>query len=124
MHRPAVRLTRSAFLVVAPLLLAAAHPTPSRAQQAMDTLMGAARESGATLVTSLHDVPMALRCFPRIIGLRDGQLMFDRPAAAVDAELLQRLYERKLDELQPPPGGRAVDEPAPRESAPATMHCR
>jgi phosphonate transport system ATP-binding protein len=97
---------------------------PSRAQQAMDTLMGAARESGATLVTSLHDVPMALRCFSRIIGLRDGQLMFDRPAAAVDAELLQRLYERKLDELQPSPGGRAVDEPAPRESAPATMHCR
>lgn len=34
MHRPVVRLTRSAFLVVAPLLLAAAHPTLSRAQQA------------------------------------------------------------------------------------------
>ena len=97
---------------------------PSRAQQAMDTLTGAARESGATLVTTMHDVPMALRSFPRIVGLRDGQVMFDRPAAAVDGELLQRLYERKLDELQPPPGGRTLDEPPPRERAPAAMHCR
>jgi phosphonate transport system ATP-binding protein len=97
---------------------------PSRAQQAMDTLTGAAREAGATLVTTLHDVPMALRCFPRIVGLREGRVMFDRPAAAVDTDLLQRLYERKLDELQPPAGGRVVDEPPPREPLPAAMHCR
>ena len=97
---------------------------PSRAQQAMDTLTSAAREAGATLVTTLHDVPMALRSFPRIIGLQEGRVLFDRPASQVDEALLRRLYERRPDELVPPPGGSAVDEAAPRERAPAAMHCR
>src|SRR5687768_9489270 len=59
---------------------------PSRAAQALASLTQAARETGATLITTLHDVPMALRTFPRIVGLRDGALMFDLPAAEVTAE--------------------------------------
>jgi phosphonate transport system ATP-binding protein len=63
---------------------------------------------------------MALRTFPRIVGLRDGSVMFDLPAAQVTRELLHALYERKLEELQ----GTAVIEEPPRPSAPAAMHCR
>src|SRR5688572_3983890 len=73
---------------------------PSRAAQALASLTEAARESNATLVTSLHDVPMALRTFPRIVGLRGGMLMFDLPAAEVTAERLHALYEQRLEELQ------------------------
>jgi phosphonate transport system ATP-binding protein len=94
---------------------------PTRAGQAMQSLAEAARESGATLVCTLHDVPMALRTFPRVVGLRDGAVMFDRPASEVTPELLQALYERKLDELQ----GTAVrEEPPARAPAAAGMHCR
>ena len=54
---------------------------PARAEQAIVSLTQAAKERGATLVTTLHHVDMALRHFPRIIGLRDGELAFDLPAA-------------------------------------------
>ena len=94
---------------------------PSRAGQAIASLTAAARESGATLITTLHDVPMALRSFPRILGLRDGALMFDLPAQQVDAERLRALYAQRLDELQ---GAAPLDEPAAEKPAPVVMHCR
>ncbi len=94
---------------------------PSRAEQAVATLIAAARESGATLVTTLHDVPMALRNFPRIVGMRDGRVLFDLPADQVSAEQLRTLYEQKLDELE----GRAPPlELGERVPARPAMHCR
>jgi phosphonate transport system ATP-binding protein len=94
---------------------------PSRAGQAIASLTAAARESGATLITTLHDVPMALRSFPRILGLRDGALMFDLPASQVDASRLHALYEQRLDELQ---GAAPWDDPPAAQPAPVVMHCR
>jgi len=94
---------------------------PSRAGQAIASLTAAAHESGATLITTLHDVPMALRSFPRVLGLRDGALMFDLPAPQVDAERLRALYAQRLDELQ---GAAPLDEPAAEKPAPVVMHCR
>ncbi|MGZ5194564.1 MAG: phosphonate ABC transporter ATP-binding protein [Ramlibacter sp.] len=94
---------------------------PSRAGQAIASLTAAAHESGATLITTLHDVPMALRSFPRILGLRDGALMFDLPARQVDAERLRALYAQRLDELQ---GGAPLDEQPAEKPAPVVMHCR
>ena len=65
---------------------------PARGQQALATLLQEARARRATLVATLHDVPMALQHFPRIVGLREGELVFDLPAAEVTPELLQDLY--------------------------------
>jgi phosphonate transport system ATP-binding protein len=94
---------------------------PSRAGQAMQSLTHAASKSGATLIATLHDVQMALRTFPRVVGLRDGALMFDLPASQVTPELLHSLYEQKLDELR----GGAVPDLAPEAApVPAAMHCR
>ena len=72
---------------------------PARAEQAIESLTTAARDRGATLVTTLHHVEMALRHFPRIIGMRDGELAFDLPAAAVTPEHLHQLYDQHLGEL-------------------------
>jgi phosphonate transport system ATP-binding protein len=71
---------------------------PSRARLAIDTLTKAARDRGATLVVSLHQVTVAER-FPRIIGLRDGELAFDLPAAEVTRDRLARLYAQFEHEL-------------------------
>jgi phosphonate transport system ATP-binding protein len=97
---------------------------PSRATQALDTLTHSARARGATLVCTLHQVERALQCFPRIIGLRDGQVAFDLPVEQVTPARLQALYAQHEDELH---GGAPVNEfpgaqatPAP----PAVMHCR
>jgi phosphonate transport system ATP-binding protein len=95
---------------------------PTRARQAMATLVQGAAERGVTLVATLHQVDMALAHFPRIVGLREGQVMFDLPAAEVTRERLERLYAQHEDELD----GRALpaQEPVPAAPAPVAMHCR
>ena len=94
---------------------------PMRARQAIDTLLSGAREHGATLVTTLHQVEVALEHFPRIVGLRDGALAFDLPAAQVTREHLARLYEQHEDELH---GPAPLDAAPPTTPQPVVMHCR
>jgi phosphonate transport system ATP-binding protein len=96
---------------------------PMRARMAMTALVGLAAEREVTLVATLHQVDMALAHFPRIVGLRDGQLVFDLPSAQVSREHLAHLYDQHEHELR----GEApirVDEPAPTAPASAVMHCR
>ena len=95
---------------------------PTRAQQAIESLTRAASERGATLVTTLHHVEMALRHFPRIIGLRDGELAFDLPADQVTPQRLHQLYEQHLDELSGV--GPTLPPEAPAATAPVAMQCR
>ena len=54
--------------------------------------MADAQTRNACFVASLHAVDIALRWFPRIIGLRDGEVFFDLPASEVSESLLQQLY--------------------------------
>lgn len=94
---------------------------PARAAQAMQSLTQAARERGATLVCTMHDVPMALQSFPRVIGLRDGVLQFDAAPQDVDAQRLRGLYHGHLDELDArAPAVVPVVEPGPA----VIVHCR
>ena len=95
---------------------------PTRAQQAMATLVGVARERGITLVATLHQVDMALAHFPRIVGLRDGAVAFDLPTAQVTPELLKQLYAQHEDELHGP--APELADPAPTAALPVVMHCR
>jgi phosphonate transport system ATP-binding protein len=95
---------------------------PTRAVQAISTLTSAAREKQATLVATLHHVEMALQHFPRIVGLRGGELAFDLPATQVTQQLLRDLYAQHLHELTGP-APEAVDIPA-TTALPAVMHCR
>jgi phosphonate transport system ATP-binding protein len=95
---------------------------PTRAAGAIDTLTAAARERGVTLVATLHQVDVALARFPRVIGLRDGELAFDLPAAEVSRERLARLYaqhEHELAAWAPP-----ADDAPPDGPRPVAMHCR
>ena len=95
---------------------------PTRAAGAITTLTAAARERGATLVATLHQVDVALARFARVIGLREGELAFDLPAAQVSRDMLTRLYSQHEHELAEwaPPASETADE-GPR---PAAMHCR
>ena len=96
---------------------------PTRAAQAITTLVQQAAQRGATLVATLHQVDMALAHFPRIVGLRDGRRVFDLPTAEVTRDRLEGLYaqhEGELDGAAPAPD--ALPEPA--TLAPVVMHCR
>jgi phosphonate transport system ATP-binding protein len=95
---------------------------PTRSRQAIGTLVDVARERGATLVATLHQVDVALAHFPRIVGLRDGQLAFDLPAAEVTRERLAALYDQFEHELR---GEVPVATPEVIQTPqPAVMHCR
>ena len=95
---------------------------PTRSQQAVSTLTQVARERGATLVATLHHVEMALANFPRIVGLRDGELAFDLPAAQVTPQRLQELYAQHLNELTGP--AVVEDNLLVNTVMPVVMNCR
>ncbi|WP_034412485.1 phosphonate ABC transporter ATP-binding protein, partial [Derxia gummosa] len=79
-----------------PALLLADEPVsaldPALADATLRVLAAQAEATGATLVASLHAVELALRHFPRVIGLRDGRIAFDLPAAEVTPARLAALY--------------------------------
>lgn len=94
---------------------------PSRAAMAIESLTQAARERGATLVTTLHQVDVATR-FARVIGLREGELQFDLPAQEVTRDRLGALYAQYEHELlgdAPLPGEQATDD-----TRSSVMYCR
>ena len=95
---------------------------PTRAQQAIRTLVQAAQLRGATLVATLHQVDAALAHFPRIVGLRDGALVFDLPAGQVTPERLARLYANESASAAPLVGGAPAGLPA--ASLPVVTYCR
>ena len=79
-----------------PALLLADEPVsaldPTLADLALGQLVAQSESTGATLVASLHAVDLALRWFPRIVGLRDARVVFDRPPGQVSEALLRALY--------------------------------
>ena len=95
---------------------------PTRGEQAIRTLTDIATERNATLVATLHHVDMALKSFARIIGMRDGQVIFDLPASSVTPLHLRDLYAQHLHELDGPAVAHnsVPDMPA----LPVVMHCR
>lgn len=94
---------------------------PTRSRQAVASLLHGAAERGATLVATLHQVDVALAEFPRIVGLRDGELAFDLPSAQVTPALLARLYRQHEHELRGEAPAAFPEAAAPQ---PAVMHCR
>ena len=65
---------------------------PGLALAMVDVLKQEAGSRGATLIASLHAVDLALKCFERIVGIRDGKIVFDLPAHKVTSLMLEDLY--------------------------------
>ena len=91
--------TAQALLVDEPL--SALDPTLS--QLTVATLLQEARARGATLICTLHQVDVARAHFPRIVGLKDGRIVFDLPREAVTDALIAALYQNDVPEPPAPP---------------------
>lgn len=91
------RVALARLLVQQPRAILADEPVasvdPARARDLLQTLVEIAAEDDVTLVVSLHSVDLALEFFPRIIGLRQGRVEFDRPSTDVTDPDLNALYE-------------------------------
>lgn len=65
---------------------------PTLADAAIAQIVADAGQRGAGVLASLHAVDLALKWFPRVIGLRGGEVAFDLPPAQINTDMLRDLY--------------------------------
>lgn len=89
------RVALARVLVQDPAIVLADEPVasvdPARSHDIMAQLCELGKDR--TLLVSLHDVDLAKAYCDRVIGLRQGQLVFDLPSHSVTSDQLTRLYE-------------------------------
>lgn len=92
----AQRVALARALIQKPSLLAADEPVssvdPSRSREILSLLTQLGVGDDLTLCVSLHNPQLVREFFTRVVGLRDGRLVFDVPANAMDAAQLDDLY--------------------------------
>jgi phosphonate transport system ATP-binding protein len=99
-------------LIQHPDVLLVDEPTasldPATSVRIMSLITEICAERGLAAIINLHDVPLARRFCPRIIGLLDGEVVFDGTASALDDTVLQRVYgDEAVGALGPAAGTQA-----------------
>ncbi|HEY9893251.1 MAG TPA: phosphonate ABC transporter ATP-binding protein [Candidatus Sericytochromatia bacterium] len=94
------RVAIARVLVQNPTAILADEPIssldPERSREIMDILRQLSQETGTTLVTSIHAIEFARSHYQRIIGLRQGRILFDIAAEKLSDAMIEELY--KMDE--------------------------
>ncbi|MBF1990227.1 phosphonate ABC transporter ATP-binding protein [Fischerella thermalis] len=95
------RVAIARVLVQDPVAILADEPIssldPERSREIMNLLRDLSEETGKTLICSLHAIEYARSHFQRVIGLRQGRILFDAPAGEVSAAMVEELYR-----IEPP----------------------
>jgi phosphonate transport system ATP-binding protein len=90
------RVALARALVQDPRVILADEPIasldPERGRDLMDLLRQLSRNTGKTLVTTIHSVDFARSYFQRVIGLRDGRVAFDCAPGDVTPSMIEVLY--------------------------------
>ncbi|MCI2947007.1 phosphonate ABC transporter ATP-binding protein [Staphylococcus caledonicus] len=96
------RISIARALAQEPSIILADEPVasldPLTTKQVMDDLKRINEELGITILINLHFVDLALEYGTRIIGLRDGELVYDGPASEATEEIFNDIYGRALKE--------------------------
>lgn len=83
-------------LMQEPDLLLVDEPTasldPKTARQIMRLISELCTERNLTAVINIHDVPLAKIFVPRIVGLKDGAVVFDGDPNELNNDMLTRIY--------------------------------
>ena len=74
---------------------------PARSRDVIGLLHAISAETGMTLVASMHDVEIALEWFDRVIGLRDGRIVFDIEPSFVSRKMIDALYAAEHQRSEP-----------------------
>jgi phosphonate transport system ATP-binding protein len=69
---------------------------PITAKQVMDDFKKINTELGITVLANMHHVDLALKYATRVIGIKEGLVVFDGPTEKVDNDLLKMIYDREL----------------------------
>lgn len=70
---------------------------PARARDTLELLLDLSSERDLTLVVSTHNIELARELFPRLVGLRDGRIVFDDDSANVSPAEISDLYRFPAD---------------------------
>jgi phosphonate transport system ATP-binding protein len=91
------RVAIARVLVQNPTAILADEPIsnldPERSREIMQMLCQLSKDFGKTLVTSLHAFEYARSHYQRIVGLRQGRILFDAPVQAVSPAMVEALYK-------------------------------
>jgi len=68
---------------------------PETGAQVMDALLGAAALHGQGLLISLHDPEAACAYANRILGMREGRILFDLPSSEIGPDHLASIYRKE-----------------------------
>ncbi len=121
------RVAVARVLYQRPELILADEPVssldPQLANHTVGELHRDAQARGVTLVASLHAVDLALKWFPRIVGLRDGAVVFDAPPVRVSDRMLRDLYAAESPAI-PTQDNQPLELPEPKPRAAAQPLCR
>ncbi|MFM2433179.1 MAG: phosphonate transporter, ATP-binding protein PhnC [Cyanobacteriota bacterium] len=94
------RVAIARVLMQNPHIVLADEPTASLDRELSHSIMALlcqlCQEQGRTLVISLHDVDLARQYCDRLIGLRQGKILFDAPIDAVTETMLHNLYDQTM----------------------------
>jgi len=94
------RVALARALTQKPKLILADEPVasldPITTVQVMDDFAKVNKEYGITIITNMHHVDLALKYANRIIGVKDGIVMYDGPANGINDEMLVKIYGRSL----------------------------
>lgn len=90
------RVAIARALMQSPRLILADEPVasldPHNTRLVMDTLKWINTERGITVICNLHSLEIARAYASRVIGLRDGRLVFDGPPATLNDAVLSEIY--------------------------------
>ncbi|SDY94229.1 phosphonate transport system ATP-binding protein [Evansella caseinilytica] len=89
-------LTQQPKLILADEPVASLDPPTSHA--VMKDLKRINQEDNITMIVNLHAIDLSMQYADRIIGLRNGEVVFDGPAASVSEKTFEDIYGRPIKE--------------------------
>ena len=96
------RVALARTLAQNPQIILADEPVASRdpvtARQVMDDFQRINRDMNITVIINIHHVELALQYASRVIGIREGRIVYDGPAAQVTQQILDDIYQGKREE--------------------------
>ena len=84
-------LYQNAGLILADEPVSAVDPT--RAHSLLECFTELSERNSITLICSLHNLEYAKKFFPRMIGMREGKIVFDGPPSDFSEEEFNQLYQ-------------------------------
>lgn len=90
-------------LMQQPLILLCDEPIasldPASAQVVMEMIRDVSVRRGIACIVNLHQVDAALRYADRIIGMNDGEIVYDGPVSELTERMIERIYGKPMSQL-------------------------